>query len=163
MSIGTALTLSYTFGPLSGQIPLNYLDTNYGQLTTVYNNLIGSANTWPFPQTPVSGAATVSTNSTFSFDPSVHGQNCVVTLTNVIAVTLAAATGKIVAGTGYVLQLKAGDTSARTYAKGASMLASGGAMPFTSGTVTSGSIDMLYLIGVDANTVAITGFAQDVR
>ena len=163
MSIGTALTLSYTFGPLSGQIPLSYLDTNYGQLTTVFNNLIGSANTWPYPQTPVSGTATVSTNSTFSFDPSIHGQNCVVTLTNVIGVTLAAAAGKIVAGTGYMLQLKAGDTSARTYAKGASVLSNAATLPFAAGTTTSGSIDVLLLVGIDVNTVAITGFAQDVR
>ena len=105
----------------------------------------------------------VSATGTFTFDPSTHGQDCEVTLTNAITVTLAAAAGKIVAGTYYTVVLKAGDTSARTFAKGATVLAPAATLPITSGSVTSGGRDVFHLRGVDANTVMVIGSSADVR
>jgi hypothetical protein len=162
MAIGT-VTFSYTFGPLSGQIPLSYLDTNYSQIGAAHNNLVGSANLWPYVQSCVSAAAAISTTSSFIFDPSVHGQDCEITVTNAITITLAAATGKIVVGTMYTLTFKAGDTSARAFAKGATVLAPGATLPIVSGSVTPGGRDVFHLRGVDANTVMIVGSSADVR
>jgi hypothetical protein len=129
-------------------------------VNTVKKNV---ANTFSATQTPATGTASVSTTSTFSYDPSTHGQVCTVTLTNATTVTLAVSAGKAVAGTHYTLILKAGDTSTRTFAKGATILAPAATLPITSGATTTNSWDVLHLVGVDTNTMAVVGSAADVR
>lgn len=115
-------------------------------------------------QTPKTGTASVSTTSDFVFDPSTHGQVCTVTVTNAVTVTIRASSGKFVAGAHYTLILKAGDTSARTYAHNTTEVkAPSQTLPITSGTATNGAWDVLHLVGVDTNTVAVVGSARDVR
>lgn len=122
-----------------------------------------TATSWTAVQTPATGTASVSTTSDFVFDPSTHGQVCTITLTNAITVTLKCSAGKIVAGTHYTLRFLAGDTSARSFAKGTTINAPGAALPITTATATSGARDVLHLIGVDANTAEVVGAAADVR
>jgi len=121
------------------------------------------ANTFTAVQTPQSGTASVSATGTFTFNPSSHGQECVITCTNAATITLAISAGTLVAGTVYRLVFVAGDTSARTLAKGATVLAPGAALPYTSLATTSGSRDHLVLFAKDTNTAEVVGAAQDVR
>ena len=115
-------------------------------------------------QTPKVGTASVSSTSDFTYNPSTHGQTCTVTVTTTCAITLRVSAGTIVAGTHYSLILKAGDTSVRTYAHNtAEVKAPTAALPITSGTITNNAWDVLHLIGVDTNTVAVVGSAADVR
>ena len=113
--------------------------------------------------TPTSGSSSVSTTSTFTYNPSTHGQVCEVTLTNAITVTLAISAGTIVPGTHYTLILKAGDTSIRSFAKDATLLAPSAILPITSGSTTSSGRDILHLYGISTNSVAVVGSAADVR
>lgn len=121
------------------------------------------ANTWTAVQTPATGTATVSATGTFTFNPSEHGQECVITCTNATTITLAISAGTLVAGTVYRLVFVAGDTSARTLAKGATVLAPGAALPYTSLATTIGSRDHLVLFAKNTNTAEVVGAAQDVR
>lgn len=175
LGLGTAATQSIPTGIVKGNgttFSAAVLNTDYIDATSIGVSVQGYdantvkknvANSFTAVQTPATGTASVSTTSTFTYDPSTHGQVCTVTLTNAITVTLGASAGKFVAGAHYTLILKAGDTSARTFAKGATFLASGGSLPITSGSVTSGAWDVLHLVGVDANTVAVVGSVSDVR
>jgi hypothetical protein len=122
------------------------------------------ANTFTAVQTPATGTASVSTTSTFTFNPATHGQVCTVTLTNAITVTLAIQASSLVAGTTYRIKLKAGDTSARTFAKNSTIKVAGGsALPITSGATTTNSIDHLVFVALDASTAECVGGTADVR
>lgn len=127
---------------------------------TAYTDVVQS---WTAAQRPATGTASVSTTSDFNYSPATHGQVCTVTLTNAITVTLKVSAGTVVAGTHYTLILKAGDTSARSFAKGSTFLAPGGNLPITSGATTTNAWDVLHLVGVDTNTVAVVGSSADVR
>lgn len=115
------------------------------------------------PATPSSGAASISATGTFSYDPTTHGQVCTLTATNAITITLGAAAGKFVANTHYTLMIKAGDTSARTFAKNSTIKGSGGGLPIAAGATTANSVDVLHLVALDANTVMVVGSSADVR
>jgi hypothetical protein len=162
MAIPGTITLSYTFGPLSGSIPLSYLDTNYSTIVTAVNGIFSSANVWTYQQTPVSGTAAVSTTTGFAYDPPTHGQVCVITMTNAITVTFNAPTN-IVLNTMYKWVLKAGDTSARTYAWNSAFKFPGATASLTSGTVTSGAVDVISFLGGAGNTLIYQGSTADVR
>lgn len=135
-------------------------DVQAYDVNTVKKNV---ANTFSKVQAPFAGTSAVSTTSTFSFNPDTHGQTCEITLTNAITVTLAVAAGTLVTGTPYTLIFKAGDTSVRSFAKGATVLAPSAILPITSGTITSGSRDVFHCVAVDANTLMVVGSSGDVR
>lgn len=122
-----------------------------------------AANTFTAVQTPATGTASVSATGTFTFNPSTHGQECVITCTNATTITLAISAGTLVAGTVYRLVFVAGDTSTRTLAKGATVLAPGATLPITSLSTTSGARDHLVLFAKDTNTAEVVGSAADVR
>lgn len=154
-----------TAGDLDPAFILPVASGGTGQ-TTGTVAFLGTVQSFTAVQTPkYSGAATVSTTSDFVFNPSTHGQTALVTLTNAVTVTLRVSAGTIVAGTHYSLILKAGDTSARTFAYNTSevKVAGGSALPITSGAIVSGAWDVLHLIGIDTNSVAVVGSAASVR
>lgn len=171
----TALPLKYkdSAGALqtitSVQAPINFVadvesdGTNWIMLQTADTPHTGVAQSWGGVQTPATGTASISATGDFVYDPSTHGQVCTITLTNAITVTLKCSAGKIVAGTHYTLRFVAGDTSARSFAKGSTVAGPSGALPITSGTVTSGGRDVFHLVGVDTNNAEIDGSGADVR
>lgn len=137
-----------------------------GTNVQAYNaNLVDKtvANTFTAIQSPETGTATVSTTSTFTFNPATHGQVCTITCTGAITITLAIQASSLVAGTTYRLKFKAGDTSARTFAKAATIKASGGVLPLTSGTTTTNAIDHVVLVALDASNAECVGVTTDVR
>lgn len=140
-------------------LPLNI---NVGGVTRMQFGATGGISC-STPATPSTGAASISATGTFSYDPTTHGQVCTLTATNAITITLGAAAGKFVAGTHYTLMIKAGDTSARTFAKNSTVKGSGGNLPVTTGATTTNSMDILHLVALDANTVMVTGSTADVR
>lgn len=122
-----------------------------------------TANTFTAVQTPLVGSTSISTTSTFTYNPATHGQVCTVTLTGAITVTLAVASGSVVAGTPYTIIFKAGDTASRSFAKGATWLAPAGTLPITAGATVTNSVDVFHLIATDSNTVLVTGSTKDGR
>lgn len=161
-ALSTAQISALSVGAITGVLKASSGSVSAATAATDYVSP-SVATSFTAVQTPKTGTATISATGTFTYDPSTHGQDCELTATNAITITFAASAGKIVAGTTYRIVVKAGDTSARTYAKGATVLASGGTIPLTSGATTSGSRDVFLLRGVDANTVMIEGTSSDVR
>jgi len=118
------------------------------------------ANVFTATQTPDNGTAAVSTTSTYTFDGADQIRE--VTLTNAITVTMGAPTG-IVQYAMYKFLLKAGDTSARTFAWNTAFKFPAATAPLTSGTVTSGAYDIISFIGGASNTLIYDGHIADVR
>lgn len=95
---------------------------------------------------------TVSTTSSYTYDGSTKGQINLVTLTNAITVTFANPTN-IIEGALYIFLLKAGDTSARTFAWGSNYQNT----PPSSGTAVTGKADVVSFIGGAGNTLIYSG------
>lgn len=116
--------------------------------------------TFTATQIPDNGTASVSTTSTYTFDGADQVRE--ITLTNAITVTFGAPTG-IVQHAMYKFILKAGDTSARTFAWNAAYKFPAAVSPLASGTVTSGAFDVISFIGGASNTLIYQGSVADVR
>lgn len=119
-----------------------------------------AANVFTATQTPDNGTAAVSTTSSVSFDGTDQVRE--ITFTNAITATFAAPTG-IVEHAMYVFKLKAGDTSARTFAWNSAYKFPAATAPLTTGTVTSGAFDVITFIGGASNTLIYQGHQADVR
>lgn len=119
-----------------------------------------AANVFTATQTPDSGTAAVSTNTTVTFDGSDQVRE--ITMTNAITVTFGAPTG-IVENAMYIFKLKAGDTSARLYAWNAAYKFPSGTPKLTSGTLTNGAKDIISFIGGPSNTLEYVGHQADCR
>lgn len=159
MDSATALDITSDKVGTGSYVPLNI---NVGGALRMRFGATGGI-TCSTPATPSSGTASISATGTFSYDPTTHGQVCTLTATNAITITLGAAAGKFVANTHYTLMIKAGNTSARTFAKNSTVKGSGGNLPITSGATTANSMDVFHLVALDANTVMIVGSSADVR
>lgn len=107
-------------------------------------------------------ASAVSTTSSFNYSVGTHGQVCLITMTNAITVTFGAP-ANITEGAMYKFILKAGDTSARTYAWNAAYKFPSATAPLTAGTTTSGAYDIITFIGGASNTLVYDGHTADVR
>lgn len=119
---------------------------------------------WRGVQVPSQGTASISTTSTFAYDPRIHGQCCTITVTGTITVTLSIAPGSLIPGANYELRFVAGDTSGRTYAYSTSTLRMPAAtLPITSGATTTGSVDKFFLRAATANIAEGAGSLADVR
>lgn len=118
------------------------------------------ANTFTATQTPDNGTASVSTTSTYTFDGADQIRE--ITMTNAITVTFGAPTG-ITQYAMYKFILKAGDTSARTYAWNSAYKFPAATSPLTSGTTTNGAFDVITFIGGASNTLIYDGYVADVR
>jgi hypothetical protein len=132
------------------------------QMTSVAGTLVSkaAANTFTATQTPSNNTAAVSTTSSYVFD----GANQVreITFTNAITVTFGAPTG-ITENAMYVFKLKAGDTSARTFAWNAAYKFPTATPPLTSGSTTTGGKDIISFIGGPSNTLEYLGHQADER
>lgn len=118
------------------------------------------ANTFTATQTPDNGTGSVSTTSTYTFDGADQIRE--ITLTNAITVTFGAPTG-ITQYAMYKFILKAGDTSARSFAWNAAYKFPSATPPLSSGTTTNGSFDVISFIGGAGNTLVYDGSVADVR
>ena len=125
-------------------------------------NVLGNLTMASGVATPFQGTASVSTTSSFVFNPTSHGQVSTITLTNAITITFGAPTN-IVPGAAYKLLLKAGDTAARTFAWNAAYKFPSAVAPLTSGTTTSGSYDVVAFTGGPSNTLIYDGKQAGVR
>jgi hypothetical protein len=105
---------------------------------------------------------TITSTSSFTYNPPTHGQVAFITLTNAITITFAQPTN-VVKGASYQLMLVAGDTNARTYAFHSSYKFPSGVAPLTSGSVTTGAHDVMSFVGGASNTLIFTGSQSDVR
>ena len=123
-------------------------------------NITDTARTFTTTQTPDNGTAAVSTTSTYTFDGADQIRE--ITMTNAITVTFGAPTG-ITQHAMYKFLLKAGDTSARTYAWNAAYKFPAATPTLTSGTVTNGAFDVITFIGGASNTLIFQGNVSDVR
>ena len=116
----------------------------------------GGGQSWTTNQRPnYKNTDTVSTTTSYTFDgsnASGKGQITLITFTNAITVTMAAPTN-VIEGMPYTMLLKAGDTSARTFAWNTAYKNT----PPTSGTLVSGAIDSLNFIGGASNTMIYNG------
>ena len=118
------------------------------------------ANTFTATQTPDNGTASVSATGTYTFDGADQVRE--ITLTNAITVTFGAPSG-ITQYAMYKLILKAGDTSARTFAWNSAYKFPSATALLTSGTTTSGAFDVISFIGGASNTLIYQGHVSDVR
>lgn len=118
------------------------------------------AQSWTATQKPDSGTAAVSTTSTYTFDGADQIRE--VTFTNAITVTFGAPTG-VTENAYYTFKLKAGDTSARTFAWNTAYKFPAATAPLTSGTTTNGAFDIITFVGGASNTLQYVGHAADVR
>lgn len=139
---------------------INVLTLSTGLPASANNAVLNAAQTFTATQTPDNGTAAVSTTSTYTFDGADQIRE--VTMTNAITVTFGAPTG-ITQYAMYKFLLKAGDTSARTYAWNAAYKFPSATAPLTSGTTTSGSYDIISFIGGAGNTLIYQGSVADVR
>ena len=121
---------------------------------------INVANTFTATQTPDNGTASVSATGTYTFDGADQVRE--ITLTNAITVTFGAPSG-ITQYAMYKLILKAGDTSARTFAWNSAYKFPSATAPLTSGTTTSDAFDVISFIGGASNTLIYQGHVSDVR
>lgn len=108
------------------------------------------------------GDNTITTTSSFTYDPPTHGQVALITLTNAIAVTFGAPSN-VVEGSTYKIMLKAGDASARSFAWNAAYKFPSATAPLTAGTATTGGIDAITFIGGASNTLIYDGHSADIR
>ena len=106
--------------------------------------------------------ATISATGTFNYNPVLHGQVATITLTNATTITFGTPTN-IVEGAMFQWLLKAGDTSARTFAWSSSFKFPAATPPLLSGSTTTGTIDIITFIGGAGNTLIYNGKIQDVR
>jgi hypothetical protein len=151
---GSAVTLTYTFGPLSGQIPLSNLDTNYGQIVTALNGLFGSANVWTYVQTPLQAAATASAGVGYTWAVNT-GQTLQLTF-GAGNITNLSYTGAV-AGTYYTLYLKQDGTGSRLISAYTGFKFPGGTLP----TLSTGAnaID-IFTFYYDGTSMCNIGQAQ---
>lgn len=119
-----------------------------------------TANTFTATQVADNGTASVSTTSTYTFDGADQIRE--ITFTNAITVTFGAPTG-ITQYAMYKFLLKAGDTSARTFAWNSAYKFPSATAPLTSGTTTNGAYDIITFIGGASNTLIYDGKQSDVR
>src|SRR5574343_455930 len=105
---------------------------------------------------------TVSATGTYTYDGNTKGQVNLITLTNAITVTFGAP-ANIVEGATYVFILKAGDTSARSFAWASNYKFPGGSPALSSGSVTSGAYDIITFLGMPSNVLVYRGHNADVR
>ena len=118
---------------------------------------------WRGVQVPSQGTVSISTTSTFAYNPRVHGQCCTVTVTGAITVTLDIAQGSLIPGANYELRFVAGDTSARTFAYNSTNIKQPSAtLPITSGSTTLNAVDKFFLRGVTANRAEGAGTVANV-
>lgn len=108
-----------------------------------------------------SNTGTAAAAGSFTLNPA-NGQVQKVTLTGAGAITFAAPTN-IQEGAMYKLLLAAGDTSARTFSWNAAYKWPSASAQLTSGTITSGGLDIITFIGGAANTLIYDGHLADVR
>lgn len=119
---------------------------------------------WRGVQVPSQGTASVSTTSTFQYNPKLHGQCCTITLTGAITVTLDIAPNSLIAGGNYEIRFVAGDTSARTFAYNTNTIRFRGAsISIGSGTTTLNSVDKFYFRAVTPSIAEDSGSVADVR
>lgn len=151
------------------QVPANWIadvendGTDLVVLQTADVAHTGVAQSFGAVQTPSTGTAAISATGDFVYDPSTHGQVCTITLTNAITVTLKCSAGKISPRAHYKLIFVAGDTAARSFAKGTTVKAPGGALPITTASATSGAWDVFNLTGYDADNAVVDGACADAR
>jgi len=107
-------------------------------------------------------SGTVSTTSTYNFNAATTGQIALLTVTNAITVTFGTPSN-IIEGAMYKFILKAGDTSARTYAWSSSFKFPSAVAQLTSGTITSGAYDVITFIGGASQTLIYDGSSADLR
>lgn len=156
--VGTAIQELQAGDTVAGLVPGT--DVQVYDAATAKTNL---AQTWSKNQRAnYSNTDTVTTTSSYTFDGSTKSQVNLVTLTGAITVTFAAP-ANIVEGTYYTLVLKAGDTSARTFAWNSAYKFPAGTAPLSSGTITSGAVDIITFIGGATNVMYYTGHQTDVR
>jgi hypothetical protein len=118
------------------------------------------AQTFTATQTPDNGTDSVSATGTYTFDGADQVRE--ITLTNAITVTFGAPTG-ITENAMYIFKLKAGDTSARTFAWNSAYKFPAATPKLTSGTTTSGAKDNITFIGGPSNTLEYMGHQADLR
>lgn len=124
---------------------------------------IGAANTFTAINTPwYKNTTTMSASGTLVFDPVSLGQVALITLTGAIAVVFGAPTS-ITEGAMYKMILRAGDTSARTFAWNVAYKFPSGSSPLVTGSKTTGSVDIITFIGGPSNTLIYDGSLADVR
>jgi hypothetical protein len=104
----------------------------------------------------------VSTTSTFTFNPFTQGQVAKITLTGAITVTFGAPTN-IIEGAMYKFLLTAGDSAGRTFAWNTAYKFPAATAPVTSGSTTTGAIDIITFIGGASNTLIYDGSVTNVR
>jgi hypothetical protein len=108
-------------------------------------------------------ANTVASGATFTYNPATfQGQICLVTVSGAGTITFGAPSN-ITEGAPYTLILKAGDTSARTFAWNAAFKFPAATASLTSGTITSGAFDMINFIGGASNILIYNGHQADLR
>lgn len=118
------------------------------------------ATSFAATQTPSSDTASISTTSSYAFNGAKQVRE--ITLTNAITVTFGAPTG-IIENAMYIFKLKAGDTSARTFAWNSAYKFPAATPKLTSGTITSGAKDIITFIGGPSNTLEYMGHQADER
>jgi hypothetical protein len=118
------------------------------------------AQAFTAPQTPDRVAGTVTATGSYAFDGSDQIRD--LTLTNAATITFSAPSG-LVAGTYYTFILRAGDTSARTFAWNAAWKFPSAVPQLTSGSTTSGAVDIITFIALSATTAAYVGHTADCR
>ena len=148
--------------PTNGSVTSASLDATLTTAIGKANSAVqpNVANTFTATQVADNGTAAVSTTSSYVFDGADQIRE--ITLTNAITVTFGAPTG-IVQHAMYKFLLKAGDTSARTFAWNAAYKFPSATSTLASGTTTSGAYDIITFIGGATNTLIYDGVTKDVR
>lgn len=105
----------------------------------------------------------ISTTSTFSFNPPTNGQIVEITLSGAITTTIDVTAGSLIPNGMYTLLFKAGDTSIRTFLyNSTNVKMPAGAMPFQPST-NSGAYDIFHFRAISANAMVCVGYLADVR
>lgn len=155
-AVGTTATESRVTAEKTGSGSYLPLVTYVGGAERIRTTVNG--DTKPF----YTNNTTVTATGTFSYSVGTHGQVCLITLTNAITVTFGAP-ANITEGAMYKFILKAGDTSARTFAWNSAYKFPAATPTLTSGTTTTGAYDVITFIGGASNTLIYDGKVTDVR
>ena len=134
--------------------------TGLSQSTGTVSLNLGNANSWTATQRADYNTAAVTTTSTYSFAGADQIVN--ISMSNAITVTFAAPSS-LVTGAYYTFVLTAATAHVRTYAWNAAWKFPGAASPLTTGTSTSGAVDIITFIALSATTAAYVGHQADCR
>lgn len=104
----------------------------------------------------------ISTTSSYFYNPLTDGQVVDIALTNATTITFGAP-ANIVPGSSYQFILRAVDGGVRTFAWGASFKFPSGTPPISAGTINIGAVDILTFIGAPGNVLYYNGHVADVR